>query len=122
MSAQIQMRKLASQQLHARPRRSFSCSLAASGRREHFSSEQKPPFRHPPPTLLRQRDVKGLYKLVDEGKIRNFTGVDDPYEKPEKPELVVETDKQTVDESVARILMKLIGLGYLEELDSYDSR
>jgi adenylyl-sulfate kinase len=64
--------------------------------------------------VCRQRDVKGLYKLVDEGKIKNFTGVDDPYEEPEQPELVIETDKETVEESVARIFSKLVELGYLE--------
>jgi adenylylsulfate kinase-like enzyme len=57
---------------------------------------------------------KGLYKLVDEGKIKNFTGVDDPYEEPEHPEVVVETDNESSDESVALILAKLVELGYLE--------
>ncbi|MBV8695013.1 MAG: adenylyl-sulfate kinase [Ktedonobacteraceae bacterium] len=64
--------------------------------------------------VCRQRDVKGLYKLVDEGKIKNFTGVDDPYEEPEQPELVIETDKETVQKSVDRIFSKLVELGYLE--------
>src|SRR5438874_2843415 len=68
-----------------------------------------------PIDVCRQRDVKGLYKLVDEGKIKNFTGVDDPYEEPLHPELIVETDKETVEESVARIFAKLTQLGYLEE-------
>ncbi len=67
-----------------------------------------------PLEVCRQRDVKGLYKLVDEGKIKNFTGVDDPYEEPEHPELVIETDKETSEESVARILARLVELGYLE--------
>ena len=67
-----------------------------------------------PIEVCRQRDVKGLYKLVDEGKIKNFTGIDDPYEEPEHPELVVETDKETVEESVSRIFAKLTELGYLE--------
>src|SRR2546422_10332852 len=66
-----------------------------------------------PLEVCRQRDVKGLYKLVDEGKIKNFTGVDDPYEEPERPELVIETDKETPAESVARIFTKLVALGYL---------
>src|SRR5579864_164251 len=66
-----------------------------------------------PIEVCRQRDVKGLYKLVDEGKIKNFTGVDDPYEEPEHPELVIETDKETVEESIARIFAKLEELGYL---------
>lgn len=64
--------------------------------------------------VCRKRDVKGLYKLADEGKIKEFTGVSDPYEEPESPELVVETDKETVEESVARIFAKLEELGYLE--------
>ena len=67
-----------------------------------------------PLEVCRQRDVKGLYKLVDEGKIKNFTGVDDPYEEPVHPELVIETDKETIEESVARIFAKLTELGYLE--------
>jgi adenylylsulfate kinase len=67
-----------------------------------------------PIDVCRERDVKGLYKLVDEGKIKNFTGVDDPYEEPEHPELVVETDKETLDESVQRILTKLVELDYLD--------
>ncbi len=67
-----------------------------------------------PIEVCRQRDVKGLYKLVDEGKIKGFTGVDDPYEEPEHPELVVETNKETIEESVGRIFSKLEELGYLE--------
>lgn len=64
--------------------------------------------------VCRQRDVKGLYKLADEGKIKNFTGVSDPYEEPENPELVVETDKETVEESLQKIFARLEELGYLE--------
>jgi adenylylsulfate kinase len=67
-----------------------------------------------PIEVCRQRDVKGLYKLVDEGKIKNFTGVDDPYEEPEHPELVIETDKESIKESVERIFAKIVELGYLD--------
>src|SRR5258708_36930924 len=67
-----------------------------------------------PIEVCRQRDVKGLYKLVDEGKIKGFTGVYDPYEEPENPELIVETDKETVEESIGRIFARLEELGYLE--------
>ena len=67
-----------------------------------------------PLEVCRQRDVKGLYKLVDEGKITGFTGVDDPYEEPQHPELVVETHKETIEESVDRIFTTLEALGYLE--------
>jgi adenylylsulfate kinase len=77
-----------------------------------------------PIEVCRQRDVKGLYKLVDEGKIKGFTGVDDPYEEPEYPELVIETDKETIEESVGRIFAKLLELGYLEpeELPEEESK
>lgn len=67
-----------------------------------------------PIDVCRERDVKGLYKLADEGKIKEFTGVSDPYEEPEHPELIVETDKETIEESANRILAKLEELGYLE--------
>ena len=67
-----------------------------------------------PIDVCRQRDVKGLYKLVDEGKITGFTGVDDPYEEPQHPELIVETDKETIEESLGHIFAKLEELGYLE--------
>jgi adenylyl-sulfate kinase len=68
-----------------------------------------------PLEVCRERDVKGLYKLVDEGKIKNFTGVDDPYEEPEAPELIIETDQETSEESVQRILTKLVEMGYLSQ-------
>ena len=73
-----------------------------------------------PLEVCRERDVKGLYKLVDEGKIKNFTGVDDPYEEPVHPELIVETDKETVEESVTRIFARLAELGYLESEESHE--
>jgi len=71
-----------------------------------------------PIDVCRERDVKGLYKLADEGKLKGFTGVDDPYEEPENPELIVETDKETPEQSVERILVKLQELGYLELEDA----
>jgi adenylylsulfate kinase len=70
-----------------------------------------------PLDVCRERDVKGLYKLVDEGKIKNFTGVDDPYEEPENPELIIESNNETVEASVQRIFAKLEALGYLDPVD-----
>ncbi|MBC7249543.1 MAG: adenylyl-sulfate kinase [Anaerolineae bacterium] len=61
-----------------------------------------------------ERDVKGLYKKALNGEIENFTGVSDPYEPPENPEIVVHTDRETVEESTAIILRRLTELGYLE--------
>ena len=60
-----------------------------------------------PIEVLAERDVKGLYKKALAGEIKNFTGVDDPYESPLHAEVVVETDTETPDESAARIIAKL---------------
>lgn len=60
------------------------------------------------------RDTKGLYKKARAGVIKDFTGINAPYEEPEKPELVVDTDKETVEESTEKVLKKLKELGYLE--------
>lgn len=50
------------------------------------------------------RDVKGLYKRARAGEIKNYTGIDAPYEPPEKPELVVDTDRLSLAESVDGVL------------------
>ena len=55
------------------------------------------------------RDVKGLYAKARKGEIPEFTGISAPYEEPDKPELVLDTNAQTVDESVSQLV------GYLEE-------
>ncbi|MBZ5527754.1 MAG: adenylyl-sulfate kinase [Acidobacteriia bacterium] len=60
-----------------------------------------------------QRDVKGLYKKALAGEIKGFTGVDDPYEAPANPELIIVTEEETPQESAARIVRKLEELGYL---------
>ena len=57
-----------------------------------------------------KRDVKGLYKKAREGKIKNYTGIDSPYEAPENPQLTIDTDKETLNESVSKIL------NYLEKI------
>ena len=49
------------------------------------------------------RDVKGLYKRARAGEIKNYTGIDSPYEAPNNPELIIDTDKETLDESVSKI-------------------
>jgi len=60
-----------------------------------------------PIEVLAQRDVKGLYKKALAGEIKNFTGVDDPYESPLAAEVIVETDTETPKESAARIIARL---------------
>jgi adenylyl-sulfate kinase len=69
-----------------------------------------------PVDVCAERDVKGLYKKAIAGEIAHFTGVSDPYENPENAEVVVETDKETPDQSVAKILARLEELGYLAPL------
>ena len=66
-----------------------------------------------PIDVLKERDVKGLYKKALAGEIKNFTGVDDPYEAPLKPEVLVPSSQESVDQSVARIIATLETLGYI---------
>jgi adenylylsulfate kinase-like enzyme len=54
-----------------------------------------------------ERDVKGMYKKALAGEIKNFTGISDPFEAPENPDIHVHTDKQTVAESAAYIISAL---------------
>lgn len=67
-----------------------------------------------PLEVLAERDVKGLYKKALAGEIKNFTGVDDPYEAPVSAEVVVETDTETPLESVTRIIARLEDLSLIE--------
>ena len=61
-----------------------------------------------------KRDVKGLYRRALNGEIKGFTGVDDPYEKPLNPEIVVNTHMETVEESVEKIFNKLVEIGVID--------
>jgi adenylyl-sulfate kinase len=60
-----------------------------------------------------KRDVKGLYKKALAGEIKEFTGVSDPYEPPDQPEVICDTEKETPNESALKIVRKLEELGYL---------
>jgi adenylylsulfate kinase len=62
-----------------------------------------------PLEVCEQRDVKGLYKKAREGVIKGFTGIDDPYEEPLKPEMIIETDKVSLAEGAEQILGYLSG-------------
>ncbi len=66
-----------------------------------------------PIDVLAERDVKGLYKKAMRGEIKNFTGVDDPYEPPLHPEVVIHSGRESVQESVEKVLGKLEELGYI---------
>ncbi len=66
-----------------------------------------------PVEICIERDDKGMYKKAIAGEIKNFTGIDDPYEEPEDPELILDTDKMGVEECVQKVLDKLEELGYI---------
>ena len=61
-----------------------------------------------------RRDRKGLYKLAREGKIKEFTGISDPYEEPKMPELRIETENTEVDYCAQQVLLKLESMGLIE--------
>ena len=61
-----------------------------------------------------RRDRKGLYKLAREGKIKEFTGISDPYDVPENPELSVETENVEVDNCAHQVLLKLESMGLIK--------
>lgn len=65
-----------------------------------------------------QRDIKGLYKKALAGEIKNYTGIDDPYEEPLHAEVVLETDRESPEESVAKIIQTLEILGYIPPAES----
>ncbi len=71
-----------------------------------------------PIDALAARDAKGLYKKALAGEIKNFTGVDDPYEAPTQADVVVETDKETKEQSLGKIIAKIEELGFVQRTAS----
>lgn len=61
-----------------------------------------------PLEVCEERDVKGLYAKARAGEITNFTGIDDPYEAPESPEITVDTSKESLEQSVQRIIKAVL--------------
>jgi adenylyl-sulfate kinase len=70
-------------------------------------------YCYAPLETLMERDVKGLYKKALAGEIENFTGISDPYEAPENPEVMIDSSQETIEESLAKVLGKLEELGYV---------
>jgi bifunctional enzyme CysN/CysC len=66
-------------------------------------------FIDTPLSIAEERDVKGLYKKARSGELKNFTGIDSPYEVPEKPEIRVDTTAMTAEEAANRIVDLLLG-------------
>ena len=71
-------------------------------------------FVNCPLEICEQRDVKGMYKKARAGKIKNFTGINDPYELPVNPDVELNTDKLSVEESVEKIYRHLLRNNYLD--------
>lgn len=94
------------------------CSFISPYRERRAKSRQEigefiEVFVECPVEVCAQRDVKGLYKKAFAGEIQNFTGVSDPYEDPEDPEIVCHTADETVEESAATIIAYLEDHGYV---------
>ncbi len=66
-----------------------------------------------PLALCEQRDVKGWYRKARSGEVTRFTGVDDPYERPERPDVTLHSDAETVDQSAGRVVEALHARGWL---------
>ena len=88
-------------------------AMRENGRRE--IGEFLEVYVRAPLDALVERDLKGLYRKAIAGELQGFTGVNDPYEEPESPDLVCDTDRESVDESVAKVIGLLEGRGYLHE-------
>jgi adenylylsulfate kinase len=64
-------------------------------------------FVDTPLEICEQRDVKGLYKKARAGEVKNFTGIDSPYERPTKPDLRIETDKVSIEDAVKKLFERI---------------
>lgn len=67
-------------------------------------------------TVCEQRDVKGLYRKARLGEIAHFTGISSPYEPPENPEIVIDTDQMSIEECLAHIFDRLQKMGILSPI------
>jgi sulfate adenylyltransferase len=67
-----------------------------------------------PLEVCEQRDTKGLYAKARAGLLANFTGIDDPYELPEDPDVVIHTESELPDAAAQRIVLKLEALGLIK--------
>jgi adenylylsulfate kinase len=72
--------------------------------REKIGSNFIEVYVNAPLTTCEDRDVKGLYKRARQGEIKSFTGIDDPYEPPLKPEVECMTDQEGIEQSVAKVI------------------
>ncbi len=69
-----------------------------------------------------ERDVKGMYKKARNNEIKNFTGIQDPYEEPTNSKIVVNTDEEGLDDSINKIITRLIELGHISGSKSLSNK
>ena len=62
-----------------------------------------------------ERDKKGLYKKARAGEVLEFTGISAPYEEPEKPEIIIDTDKETIEEGIGKVISYLEKNGFIQK-------
>ena len=72
-------------------------------------------FVSTPLEVCEQRDSKGLYALARKGVIKEFTGISDPYEEPENPDIIIDSSKQDPEILIEQIINKIKSLGYMDE-------
>ena len=65
-------------------------------------------FIDTPLSVAEERDVKGLYAKARSGQLKNFTGIDSPYEAPETPEIHIDTTKMSIDDAAEKIVKQLV--------------
>jgi sulfate adenylyltransferase len=87
---------------------------ARNGAREMTGSERFiEVYVDTPLTVCEERDAKGMYAAARRGEIRHFTGIDDPYEPPQAPELTIETTEATAEENARKVIEVLRGRGFV---------
>jgi sulfate adenylyltransferase len=77
-------------------------------------------FVDTPIEVCEERDVKGMYAKARRGEIKNFTGIDDPYERPENPEISIDTTSHAPEENARRVIEYLVEQGFVRALEGYD--
>ncbi|HYO46621.1 MAG TPA: bifunctional sulfate adenylyltransferase/adenylylsulfate kinase, partial [Gemmatimonadota bacterium] len=76
-------------------------------------------FVDTPLDVCEERDVKGMYAKARRGEIKNFTGIDDPYERPENPEIALDTTSHLPEDNARRVIEYLVEQGYVRALSGY---
>ena len=77
-------------------------------------------FVDTPLDVCEERDVKGMYAKARRGEIKNFTGIDDPYERPENPEISIDTTSHSPEENARRVVEYLVEQGFVRALEGYE--